>query len=344
MSTDPAKLRIAVFGAGSIGCHLGGTLAEVADVTLIGRPAAMAEIAEQGLTLTGGSGSAPRVRHGLRTASGPEAVRDADYVLVTVKSADTVGAARSFAPYLAPGAVVVSFQNGLHNPALLRAELPGHRVLAGMVPYNVVRTGPASVHQGSGGQVLVADGDGSAALASAAEAAGLALAVHADMPGIQAAKLLMNLNNALNALSGLPLREQLGQRAYRRCLALCQREGLAAFRRAGVTPARLGPVPPGWMPAVLGLPDAVFRRLAGASLRIDAQARSSMWEDLQRGRPTEIDSLQGEIVTLAAEHHLPAPANTRLRELVHTAETANTPPRWSGPALLAELTSAAESR
>ncbi len=53
---------------------------------------------------------------------------------------------------------------------------------------------------------------------------------------LQHAKLLMNLNNAINALSGLPLRDQLGQRAYRRCLALCQREALAAYRASGITP------------------------------------------------------------------------------------------------------------
>ncbi|AUG80597.1 2-dehydropantoate 2-reductase [Kitasatospora sp. MMS16-BH015] len=332
--------RIAVFGAGSIGCHLGGALGAVAEVTLIGRPAAMAAIEEHGLTLTGGGGG-PQVRRALRLATGPAGVAGAAYVLVTVKSADTAQAARELAPHLASGAVVISFQNGLHNAAVLRAGLPGHRVLAGMVPYNVVRTGPAAVHQGSGGQVLVEAAPAADGFVALGRAAGLELAAHPDMRGIQAAKLLLNLNNAVNALSDLPLREQLGQRAYRRCLALCQREGLAAFRRAGVVPARLGPVPPARLPAVLGLPDGVFRRLAGATLRIDAQARSSMWEDLQRGRPTEIDSLQGEVVALAAAHGLTAPANARLVELVRAAERGAREP-WSGPALLAELKAASQ--
>jgi 2-dehydropantoate 2-reductase len=79
--------------------------------------------------------------------------------------------------------------------------------------------------------------------------------------------------------------------------------------------------------------------LAAASVRVDAKARSSMWEDLQRGRPTEIDSLQGEIVALAAEHGRTAPANARLLELVREAERAGPgrAPRWSGRGLLAEL-------
>ncbi|MFJ6383805.1 2-dehydropantoate 2-reductase [Kitasatospora sp. NPDC092039] len=340
MSTAPAqrRLRIAVFGAGSIGCHLGGMLASTAEVALIGRPAAMAAIDAEGLTLTG-PGEARREVRELTVATDPRAAAGADYVLVTVKSADTATAARELAPQLGPDTVVVSFQNGLRNADGLAAALPSHRVLAGMVPYNVVRTGAAAFHQGSAGSLMLADEEGANALAGAARASGLQLELRADMPAVQAAKLLMNLNNAVNALSGLPLRDQVGQLAYRQCVARCQREALAAFRAAGVAPAQLGPVPPEVMPQVLELPDAQFHELAGASLRIDATARSSMWEDLQRARPTEIDSLQGEIVALAERHGLTAPANARLIALVREAETAapGTAPQWSGPALLAEL-------
>lgn len=341
MSTAPAprRLRIAVFGAGSIGCHLGGMLASTAEVTLIGRPAAMAAIDTDGLTLTGPGGARREVRE-LTAAADPEAAAGADYVLVTVKSADTATAARELAPHLGPDTVVVSFQNGLRNVDALAAALPSHRVLAGMVPYNVVRTGTAAFHQGSGGSLMLAEGEGAEALADAARASGLLLELRADMPAVQAAKLLMNLNNAVNALAGLPLREQVGQLAYRQCVALCQREALAAFQAAGVAPAQLGPVPPEVMPQVLELSDEQFHELAGASLQIDATARSSMWEDLQRGRPTEIDSLQGEVVALAERHDLPAPANARLITLVREAEAAapGAAPAWTGPALLAELT------
>ncbi|MER7578894.1 2-dehydropantoate 2-reductase, partial [Kitasatospora sp. NPDC097691] len=317
---------------------LGGMLADTADVTLIGRPAAMAAIERDGLTLTG-PGDARREVRGLTVATGAAAAGTADFVLVTVKSADTRAAALELAGQLAPDAVVISFQNGLHNAEELRAGLPGHRVLAGMVPYNVVRSGPAAVHQGSGGALMVEDGPAVGPFAAAARAGGLSLALRADMPAVQAAKLLMNLNNAVNALSGLPLREELGTRAYRSCLARCQREALAAFRVAGIRPARLGPVPPQWTPRVLGLPDALFRRVAAAALRIDARARSSMWEDLQRGRPTEVDSLQGEVIALAARCGLSAPANACLVALVREAERAGpgAARRWSGPELLAAL-------
>ncbi|PJN23133.1 2-dehydropantoate 2-reductase [Kitasatospora sp. CB02891] len=344
-----------MFGAGSIGCRLGGALASVADVTLIGRPAAMAELDRTGLTLTGPG--TRRLHARPATATDAAAAAGADYVLVTVKSADTAEAARELAPHLDDRTTVISFQNGLHNARLLAAALPGRRVLAGMVPYNVVRTGPAAFHQGTDGRLVLgrtatpepdpaqppagrspAEPVPSAErFAEAARAAGLAVELRDDMPQVQAAKLLMNLNNAVNALSGRPLREQLGSRPYRLVLARCQREGLAALRAAGLAPARLGPVPAGWMPAVLRLPDLLFRQLAAASLRVDAQARSSMWEDLQRGRRTEVGELQGEVLALAARHGLAAPANRRLLELVRAAESAPSPPSWSGPELLAAL-------
>ncbi|MEU3660327.1 2-dehydropantoate 2-reductase [Streptomyces sp. NPDC032940] len=341
MSSTPP--RIAILGAGSIGCYLGGRLAAVADVTLIGRPSAMTVLRDKGLTLTRSGAPAHRVPPiALRTATGADAAADADIVLITVKSADTLTAARDLAPHLGERTVVCSFQNGVHNTELLRRALPEHIVLAGMVPYNVVQTEPGHFHQGSGGSLMLDDTPAARVLASALGRAGLAVRAHADMRGVQYAKLLMNLNNALNALSGQPLRRQLAQRSFRRCLALCQAEALAAFRAEDITPARLTPIPPALTPHLLRLPDGVFRRVAGRTLAIDAHARSSMWEDLERGRATEIDHLQGEIVTMAARHALPAPVSARVVHLVREAETA--PPgrrrAWTGPDLLAELTSA----
>ncbi|MEU9410169.1 2-dehydropantoate 2-reductase [Streptomyces sp. NPDC048281] len=329
-----SKPRFAVLGAGSIGCHLGGHLVAAGyEVVLIGRPSGMRVLGERGLTLTG-SGRPPvhLTPDRLTLATGTEAAAGADYVLVTVKTAGTEAAAKDLAAPLAPGAVVVSFQNGLHNPATLRTALPGHTVLAGMVPYNVVQSEPGTVHQGMPGRLMTEPDD---TLHAALRGAHLAVEARTDMTAVQHAKLLMNLNNAINALSGLPLRDQLGQRAYRRCLALCQREALAAYRAAGITPARLGPTSPRLTPYILELPDAAFRRVAAASLRIDAHARSSMWEDLQRGRATEIDSLQGEIVAVARSHGHGAAANARLAALVHEAET--TPRTWTGAELYAEL-------
>jgi 2-dehydropantoate 2-reductase len=330
--------EICVYGAGSIGCYVGGRLAATGSrVTFVGRERLAREVRAHGLHLTDFLGADLRVAPAaVRYATDPSAVADADLVLVTVKSAATAEAGRELAPRLKSGAVVVSFQNGLHNAQTLRAVLPNRFVLTGMVEFNVVNRGGGAFHQGSEGALEAQDHPGLVPFLPAFEAAGLPVKRHRDMLGVQWAKLLLNLNNAINALAGVPLKEELSQRAFRRCLALAQQEGLDLLDEARIAPARITPLPPHWLPRVLGVPDWVFHRLAGRMLAIDPLARSSMWEDLEAGRTTEVDYLNGEVVRLAQSLGRAAPVNARLAELVHAAEQGGNR-RWTGEALLAEL-------
>ncbi|WP_223637493.1 2-dehydropantoate 2-reductase [Corallococcus sp. EGB] len=332
---------IVVFGAGSIGCYVGGRLAATgATVRFIGRERIVGEVRAHGLHLTDWQGADLKVPAAdVRIGTEPDALASADLVLVTVKSAATEDAARTLASRLKPGTLVISFQNGLHNAEVLRGLLRGRPVLTGMVPFNVAAQGQGHFHAGSEGTLEV---ERHAALAPFVEAfarAGLPLKQHADIVAVQWAKLLFNLNNALNALADLPLKEELSQRAWRRCLALAQGEAFAVLARAGVKPARLTPLPPGWIPLLLLSPDAVFATLAKKMLAIDPKARSSMWDDLHAGRKTEVDYLNGEVVRLASKHGLRAPVNARLVALIHEAEAGNHR-AWTGEALLADLESA----
>jgi len=141
-----------------------------------------------------------------------------------------------------------------------------------------------------------------------------------NIDGVQWGKLLVNLNNALNALADLPLRRQLAQRPWRRLFADQMVEGLAAMRAEGIRPVSPTPIPATWMPPLLRLPDMIFEALLGRTMKIDPEARSSMWEDLQRGRRTEIDYLQVVIVEIAARRGLDAPLSRRIVELIRKAE------------------------
>lgn len=327
---------ICVYGAGSVGCYIGGRLAATgAEVVFVGRERLARRIAEHGLTITDWRGAELRVPEP-RYETTPDAAAEADLVLVTVKSASTAGAATELLPRLKPGAVVVGFQNGLRGAETLAERLGGATVLPGMVGCNVVDRGSGRFHAATAGDLEVRRHESLAPHADAFERAGLPLVQRDDMRAVRAAKLLLNLNNAVNALSGLPLKEQLSRRSYRRCLAMAQREALAAFEAAGTVPARLTPLPPRWTPSLLGAPDAVFTRVAARMLAIDPLARSSMWDDLDAGRPTEVDYLNGEIVALARAHGTAAPANERLAALVHAAEAGGRRD-WSGEDLLAEL-------
>jgi 2-dehydropantoate 2-reductase len=239
--------------------------------------------------------------------------------LVTVKSGATqemAGLIERFAP---EAATVVSLQNGLGNADTLRKALPDRRVLAGMVPFNVVALGQGRFHKGTSGHILIDEAPDVAARMGVPR---LPVEEHGDMRSVLAGKLLLNLNNALNALSGLTLFEQLGDRRWRRLLASCQAEALGVFKAAGIEPWSMGPLPAARMPQLLRLPTFLFRLLARSAVRIDRSARSSMWEDLERRRPTEIGELQGRIVAMAEQVGAPAPVNRAVRDLILAAEKA----------------------
>ena len=332
-----AKLAtIAIYGAGSIGCYLGGRLEGQARVRYIGRERMLQDLRQHGLTFSDLRSYEQHIAPAaLDLHSDAAAASRASLVLVCVKSAATAEAARELAGVLKPGTLVISMQNGLHNADVLRAALPRCTVLAGMVPFNVVQRSAGVFHQASSGELMVqSDAELVPWLAPFANS-GLPLHVHRDMPAVQRAKLLLNLNNAINALSQTPLRDELSRRDWRRCLAMAQREALGVFRSSGLSIARLTPLPPAWMPRVLELPDAFFSRLASRMLAIDPLARSSMWDDLGAGRRTEVDYINGEIVAMAMAVDTRAPVNARLCALIHAAEA--TPQRWEAAALLAAL-------
>jgi 2-dehydropantoate 2-reductase len=309
--------RIAVFGAGAIGCWIGGRLSAAgADVTLIGRARVMGEL-ENGLRVTELHGSTQHVKPTLATQA--SAAATADLVLVTVKSAGTADAAHELAPVLAEKCVVVSLQNGVRNVAVLRDALP-HRVLAGMVPFNVVRRGPGAYLRASGGTLMFEAHDSIAPLSEACLKANLAFELRDDMPAVQWSKLVLNLNNAINALSGKPLAEELAEREFRRCLAACQHEALALIKAAEQPLARVTPLPTAWIAKMLTVPNGLFKLLGGRIVAIDPKARSSMWDDLEANRPTEIDYIQGEIVALANRLARQAPINARIVGLIKEAE------------------------
>ncbi|MBT9594892.1 MAG: 2-dehydropantoate 2-reductase [Vitreoscilla sp.] len=305
-------------GAGSVGGYVGGCLqAAGAEVHFVGRPRVLAAWAAQGLRLTDQDGrdqTLPPSALQLHEAV-PAGLRPA-LVLLAVKCGATRQAATELAAALPPGTPVISLQNGLGNAESGRAMAPGLRWLPGMVPYNIAELGPGHLHRGTGGKLAAQDDQALRAWVPAFAAAGLPLVLHPDLRPVQWGKLLLNLNNPVNALSGLPLRAELMDRGYRQVFAALQREALAALAAAGIQPAQVAAVPPDKMPRLLALPNWIFLRLAARMLRIDAQARSSMADDLALGRTTEIDALSGEVVRLARAHGREAPLNQRIQTMI----------------------------
>ena len=321
---------IAVAGAGAIGCFVGGRLAaEGRCVALLVRPRVKTEIERFGLHLTDFSGSEQRLAAGQLALSEDASIfHNAGAVLVTVKSADTAEVADLIAQHAPPDAVVVSLQNGVGNVAVLRERAGSRRVLAGMVPFNVIAMGEGRFHRSSSGDIaLEQDAANTAATLSVP---GLVMRANREIDGVQWGKLIINLNNALSALSDMPLRAQLASREWRRLFADQMAEGLAVLKAGGITPVSSMPIPPGWTPTLLRLPDPIFNAILGRTMKIDPEARSSMWQDLKQGRRTEIDYLQGAIIALGERHGVDVPLSRRIVALIREAEGAGRgPPKLS---------------
>lgn len=319
--------RIVVAGAGAVGCFVGGLLAASGrPVTLLGRASILDPIAANGLALTDFSGlDAQIAAESLTLSENPECLCDAGVILVAVKTPGSPKMAIAIGANAAPEVPVVSLQNGMDAVAALESGLPGRRVLPSVVGFNVVQRGPARFHRATGGELLLPR----SAEALELDVAGLEVRFVDDIVAHQWGKLLLNLTNALNALSGLTIREQLLSRPWRGLLADQMAEGLAVLRRAG-KPVQSGtPLPPGAIPGLLRLPTPLFRVIAARMLAVDAEARTSMVRDFEAGRPTEVDSLQGALVRLGKAQGVPTPICSAVLNLVRSGEGQQAPRRYS---------------
>jgi 2-dehydropantoate 2-reductase len=316
--------RIAILGAGSVGCFVGGAWAAAGlPVTLIGREKIRAAVAAHGLTLTDQSGWRTRMApEDIDFATKPAALGKAEVIALCVKSDGTAEAAKEIARHGKKGALVISFQNGVSNVELLESALGkrGFPVAQGMVPFNIAYLGNGRFHKGVAGELVVTDVPAARALATRIGKGPAQLRLEAEMAPLAWGKLLINLNNAVNALSGRTLLEQLRERDYRRIVAASIVEALDVLQAAGITPAQIGPVPPKLLPHAIAAPDFVFNNVFLKIQKIDGHARSSMADDLKAGRRTEIDWLNGEVVKLGQKLGRKTPVNAAIVSLVKQAE------------------------
>lgn len=327
-----AKTKIVILGAGAIGCYIGAAWQLCGlDVTLLARPATAAAITQHGVTLSGGQ--AARIAPG-NIAVTPDAsiLTQADLIVVTVKSTALGQVIDDIRKFAQPGTPVLCLLNGVSPLATLRAALPDHPVLAGMVPFNVVWTPPSQFRRSSIGSIKTDRHALLETISSATKSCHAPIEQCEDMQAIQYGKLLLNLNNPINALSGLTLYDQIRQRPYRRVFAAALSEALTVLKTARIKPAKVGAASPALGVILLKSPDFLFNSIVIRVQKIEQGSLTSMAVDLAAGRKTEVDTINGDIVRLAAQFGQTAPVNATLVRLVHEAETGGKR-QFSGPDL-----------
>ncbi|MFO1269223.1 MAG: 2-dehydropantoate 2-reductase [Rubrivivax sp.] len=313
-----------VVGAGAVGSFFGAMLARAGHaVTLVGRPAHVQAVRERGLQLH----MAPSAGGGVEAvpmAASAElaAVRGADLVLFCVKSPDTEAVARELAPLVAEGALVLSLQNGVDNAETIARHVRGggRTVVPAVVYVATAMPAPGVVqHFGRGDLVIgpltadAADAKHAARLQALADffaAAGVPVRISATVQRELWSKLMVNCAyNAISALAQLP---------YGRIVELPE---IRALQRAVVEEVVAVAAAEG---CHLPLAEALqaMERIAGAM----PQQFSSTAQDLARGKPTEIDHLNGHVARRGAALGVPTPANQALHALVKLAEAARARP------------------
>lgn len=322
------SLQVTVFGAGSIGCYLGGRLtAQGHQVRLIGRPRLQKTVQDHGLTLSQFAEDPVHLTE-IEVATEADALTGSDIIALCVKSQDTEASARQIQAF-APKAQIVSFQNGISNLPILRDHLPDAMINGCVVPFNVTSPKSGHFHRGTDGDLMIGP-HAPESLVAALNDAGVGARAVDDIEGYLWAKLLVNLNNALNTLSGGALRDGLLQRGYRKVLIAMIEEGLAVARAEGVNVATFNGRKPQALIGLMRKPDWLYRFLMDRIAKIDRKARSSMLDDLELGRQSELDYLQGEIVRRAELQGLTAPVNQSVMAATHAAFAQKKSPGLTG--------------
>jgi 2-dehydropantoate 2-reductase len=287
-------LKIAVYGAGGLGCYFGGRLARAgADVHLIARGPHLAALRTGGLTVRGPAGEF----HVEMAATDDAAeIGPSDVVLFCVKSFDTATAAARLAPLLGPDTAVVSLQNGIDNEDKIAAAVGREHVLGGAAYVFATIAEPGVVQATGPGRVVFGELDGRA---SERGERLLAACREAEIPA--------------------ELRPDIGVTLWDKFAFICAQAGMTACVRLPIGEIRAAEpsrtmfrrileevVAVAGAEGVLLPPETVARLLAFAD-ELDPAAFSSLHYDLEHGKRMEVEALHGTVVRLARQHGLRAP-------------------------------------
>lgn len=290
-------MKVGVMGAGAVGSYFGARLARAgAEVVLVGRGEHLARVASEGLAVASCDGD---FHVEPRAVTDPALIGPCDLVLVCVKSGDTDAAATELPPLVGPQTVIVSLQNGVENDERLEQVFPG-QVLPALCYVGARIDAPGTVIHSAAGRVILGEWDGAVSerlqrIARTLEEAGVPVKTSAEIRVELWKKLLWNLGfNTVSALTRATVAEMLGHPGVRRVLAAAMDEAVAVARASGV-------------PLEADLPERVIQGSAAFGA-----LKTSMLQDVEKGRPLEADALNGAVVRLGRRQGIPTPVNETL--------------------------------
>ncbi len=313
--------KIAIIGAGAVGCGLGFLLTRAGrEVTLIGRADQVEVLRTKGLRVEGYVGE-----HLVKIPAVERLDFKPDLVLLAVKTQDVVGALRENLAYLT-GATVVTMQNGVRSDDLVAGLLPKERIISTVVLLHANYLAPGSVTLMYEGGLIVGRPFGPRDPLLEETAQHLIQAtptwISDNIRGAHWLKLITNLNNPLPALIDGTFHQVYADPFLASLAIRIMREGLSVAKKAGIRLESLPDVSVGLTRLVQFLPVQLAARVE--RMKTPWPLLGSTLQSLRRMRPTEIDYLNGEVVVLGQRTGVPTPLNAEIVELVHQVERTGT--------------------
>jgi 2-dehydropantoate 2-reductase len=304
-------MKISIIGSGAMGSLFGGSLSLAGqDVVLYDVYREHVEkIVADGLAIEDAATGAVTMSHPAASAD-PRAVEGSDVLVIFVKSTTTDQAAAQFVPFARKDTIVLTLQNGLGNEEILRGHFGRERTAAGVTSQGATFLGPGRIRHAGKGPTHVSMADGRneklRPLADALAAAGFETHVEKDVASLVWSKLVINVGiNALTAITNQTNGRLVESEETKAIMADLVAEAVAVAKAKGIRLTYDDP-----LATVYDV-----SRNTGAN-------RSSMLQDFDKNRPTEIDFMNGAIVREAAAAGVPAPVNATITHLIKAMERA----------------------
>jgi 2-dehydropantoate 2-reductase len=318
------ETKIAIVGGGAIGCVMASYLAQAGDnILLVGKKDQVHSINEKGLTIEGVRGKTV-----ISVAAAEKLDEPVDVVVLAVKTQDVASALEQHQLHLL-SSPVITIQNGVRADKILSQRIDPARIVSSIVMFGATYLKPGEVVHNFEGDLILGNYLGGTSeqvteIVRIMEKA-LPVTVSEDIMGMKWLKLFVNLNNCLPALIGKSMQESFAD------LDICSigiaslREGLQLIDQEGITLQSLPTYPEERLRKLAALPQAESAKIFSQIMTNLSKEPlyGSILQSIRRGKPSEIDYINGEFVSLAKEKGYTAPLNERVVEMVRQVEESN---------------------
>ena len=312
-------MKYAIIGIGAIGSIVGGLLTKSGeDITLIGKQYQIDVIKHKGLKIIGVNGSS--TIKNIKVTKDLQVVKDADIIFICVKSQDTKQLANNLKNIINKSTLIISLQNGVRNVQLLK-DITGNKVLSGVVLFNALYEKPGEATLTFKGRILLEKNNINLdMLFKSFYKAGLKITLVDNINGYLWSKLILNLQNAVTALTGQTIRQSISDKYTRDIIVATITEGVNIVQKSNIILEVLPEIDPIKLIKRLSNFNSFILIIGSRLIGIKKNARNSMWQSLSKRKRTEIDFINGEIIFLAEKHKMHAPINKKIVELIKKAE------------------------